>query len=58
MLVVAVGRLRNRWIDTVKGCLKKRNLDIKQARRMVHDRSVWQEFVRRNAWGIVRGMNP
>ena len=38
---------RKRWIDTVKDCLKKRVLDIRQARRIVDDMSVW--------WGIVRG---
>ena len=27
-----VGRSWKRWIDTVKGCLKKRGLDVKQAR--------------------------
>ena len=41
----AVGRLRNKWIDTVKDCLKKRGLDVRQARRMLHDRSVWRGFV-------------
>ena len=46
----SVGRLWKRWIDTVKDCLKKRSLDVRQARRMVHDRSVWL--------GFVRGMNP
>ena len=35
----SVGRLWKRWIDTVKECLKKRDLDVRQARRMVHDRS-------------------
>ena len=29
------GRPRKRWIDTVKECLKKRDLDVRQARRMV-----------------------
>ena len=38
--------------------MKKRGLDIKQTRRMVHDRSKWQGFVRGNAWGIARVMNP
>ena len=37
----SVGRLWKRWIDTMKDCLKKRGLDVRQARRMVHDRSVW-----------------
>ena len=34
----SVGRLRKRWIDTMKDCLKKRGLDVKQAMRMLHDR--------------------
>ena len=41
----SVGRPRKRWIDNVKDRLEK-SLDIRQARRMVHDRSEWQEFVR------------
>ena len=32
----SVGRPRKRWIDTVKDCLKKRRLDVRQARKMVH----------------------
>ena len=52
------GRPWKRWIDTVKDCLKKRSLDVRQARRMLHDRSVWRGFVMGNAWGNVRGMNP
>ena len=42
----SVGRRRKRWIDTVKDCLKKKGLSVRQARRMVHDRSVWRGFVR------------
>ena len=34
----SVGRTRKRWIDTVKECLTKRWLDLRQARRMVQDR--------------------
>ena len=30
----SVGRPLKRWIDTVKECLKKRRLDVRQARRM------------------------
>ena len=30
-----------RWIDTVKECLRKRGLDMRQPRRMVQDRSDW-----------------
>ena len=35
----SVSRPRKRWIDTVKEFLKKRGLDVRQARRMVQDRS-------------------
>ena len=42
----SVGRPRKRWIYTVKECLKKRGLDIRQARRMVQDKSEWQGFVK------------
>ena len=45
----SVGRRRKWWIDDVKDCLTRRGLDVRQARRMVHDRSVWQGFVRGNA---------
>ena len=34
----SMGRPRKRWIDTVKECLRKRGLEVKQARRMVQDR--------------------
>ena len=54
----SVGRTRKRWIDTVKKCLRKRGLDVRQAGRMVQDRSEWWGFVKGNAWGIARGMNP
>ena len=37
--------------------MKKNVLDVRQARIMVHDRSVWLGFVRVNAWGIARRMN-
>ena len=45
----SLGRPRKRWTDTVKDCLQKRGVDVRQARRMVHDRSEWQGFVRGNA---------
>ena len=54
----SVGRPRKRWIDTVKECLRKRGLDVRQARRMVQNRSEWRGFVRGNAWGVAWGMNP
>ena len=40
----SVGRPRKRCIDTVKDCLRKRGLDVRQARR--------------SSWGIDRGMKP
>ena len=35
----SVDRSLRRWIDTVKYYLRKRGLDVSQARRMVEDRS-------------------
>ena len=37
---LSVGRTRKRWIDAVKECLRKRSLDVKQARRMMQNRCV------------------
>ena len=54
----SVGSPRKRWIYTMKECLKKRGVDVRQARRMVQDRSGWRGFVRGNVWGVARGMNP
>ena len=36
----SVGRPRKTWIGTVKGCLNKRGLDVRQARIMVHDSTI------------------
>ena len=36
----SVGRPRKRWIGALKTCLKKVGLDIRQARMIVHDRSL------------------
>ena len=50
---------RKRWINTMKDYLKNRGLDVRREKRMVHDRSEWQGFVRGgDAWGDSRGMNP
>ena len=54
----SVGKPWKRWIDTLKECLKKRGLDVRQTRKMVQDKSEWWGFVRGNAWGIAQGMNP
>ena len=54
----SVGKPQKRWIDTVKEYLSKRGLDVRQARRIVLDKSDGRRFVRGNAWGIAQGMNP
>ena len=36
-VIRSVGRPLKKWIDTVNECLRKRGLDIRQARRMVQD---------------------
>ena len=36
----SMGRLQKRWIDIVKECLRKRGLDVRQARRIMQ--SEWQ----------------
>ena len=53
----SVGRPWKRWIDPID-CLKKRDLDARQVRRMVHAGSVRRGFVRGNAWGVAQRMNP
>ena len=54
----SVGRPRKRWIDTMKDCLKKRGLDVRQARRMGRDRIACRGFLRGNAWGVSPGDEP
>ena len=54
----SVGRSRKEWLHTVKECLRKRGLDVRQTGRIVQDRSEWRGFVWENAWGVFRGMNP
>ena len=51
----SVGRPRKRWSDSVNECLNERGMNVGQSRRMVYE---WWEFVRRNAWGVTRGINP
>ena len=36
----SVGRSQKRWIDTVKDCLKKRGLDVRQANRRVYSKGL------------------
>ena len=54
----SVGWLLKRWIDTVTEYIRKRGLDVRQARGMVQDRSESWGIVRRSAWGITWRMNP
>ena len=54
----SVGRPWKRWIDTVKGCWKKRGLDVRQAKRMVRCRSVWRGSVRGKCMGRCPGDEP
>ena len=54
----SVGMSRRRWIDAVKECLKNEGLDIRQARRIIQDRSEWRRFASGNAWGVAPGMMP
>ena len=54
----SVGIPWKRWIDTVKECLKRRGLDVRQARRMVKDRSKMRGFAREECMGHTRLMNP
>jgi hypothetical protein len=39
-----VGRPKKRWIESLKECLTERNVSLVEARRIVHDRSVWRGF--------------
>ena len=39
-----VGRPKKRWIESLKECLTERNVSLGEARRFVHDRSVWRGF--------------
>ena len=48
-----VGRQRMKWIDTVKECLKERDIDVREPRRMVQDKSQWRGFVGGNTWGVL-----
>ena len=45
----SVGSPRKRWIYTVKECIRKRGLDVRQARKMVQDRM--------NGGGLCGGMH-
>ena len=53
---LSAGRPRKTWTDTTKDCLKKISLDVREARRMVHDRSVWWGFGRGNVWVLPEGL--
>ena len=44
-----VGPLQKRCVDSVKECLKKRGVDVRQAKRTIQ----WRRFVRGNASSLV-----
>ena len=54
----SVDRPRKRWNDSVNHCLEKRSLNVGQARRIVYDTNELCEFVKGNARGVSRWMNP
>ena len=54
----SVAKPWRRWMDIVMECLRKRGLNVRQARKMVQDRSEWQGFVMENACGVAWVMNP
>ena len=54
----SVGRPRKRWNDTVKEGLRKRGLDVRQAKRIVQGRCECRGFVRGNVWAVAQGMHP
>ena len=54
----SVGRLRKRLIDNMKDCLRRRGLDVRQARRMVQDMSEWWGLQRVVHGDIAQGINP
>ena len=56
--ISSLGRLQKSWIDSVRYCLKKRDLAVNQANRMGHDRIEWWMFVRVNSCGVTRKMSP
>ena len=54
----SVGRLRKGWINTVKACLKKkRGVNVRQGRRMVHDKSELAGVYEGKCVGRSRTMN-
>ena len=51
----SVGCPQKKWIDTIKGYLRKRGLNIRQTRKMVQDKRNGERFVMGNAWGVALG---
>ena len=45
----SLGRPRKRWIGTVEECLRKKGLNVRQAKRMVQDRNEWRGLVKGSA---------
>ena len=53
-----VGRPRKRWTDNMKDCLKKTGLNVRHARIMVYDRSVWRGFFEGGMQEVLPRINP
>ena len=56
--ICSVSRQQKRWIDMVKDYLRKRGLGIRQARRMVQDRSEWGGVCEGECMGHSPGIEP
>ena len=52
--------MRREWSMTglLRESMAVEKANIRQARKMVYHRSVWQGFMRRNTWGVDRGDEP
>ena len=54
----SVGRPWKRWIGTMKEYLRKKGLDVRQAGRMVQDRSEWRGGCEEECMGVAQGEEP
>ena len=53
-----VGTPRKRWVDTLKDCLRKKVLDVRQSMRMEEDRNEWREVCEREFMGRSQSDEP
>src|SRR5678816_4581044 len=52
------GRPKEKWIESVKECLKKKNVSLAEAIRKVHNKNEWRDFVSVMVVRFAQGMNP